>query len=187
MVCQSGVTGKDRKYFMSCQIRQIFSWLLLLGTLVLLLLLGLGTFATSPAAAAIRQMQEAPGQILLQSRHTLRDEKENSWQVVLFKRVKVDGSTSINLRLVGFPDTTEFEHPQPLKITTNKGEALAAEDAFAQNTPAANVGQYDLQKILPQLPIAESVHLSAVVTGKRSIDLLIPAEVMLEWQTIAAK
>jgi hypothetical protein len=172
---------------MWCRIRQIFSWLLLLGALILLLLLGLGKFATPPAAAAIRQMEEAPGQILLQSRHTLRDERGNSWQVVLFKRIKADGSTTINLRLVGFPGTTEFAHPQPLKITTNKGEVLAAEDLFAQNAPATNVGQYDLQNILPQLPTAGSVHLSLIMSDHRAIDLPIPAEVMLEWQTLAAK
>jgi hypothetical protein len=107
--------------------------------------------------------------------------------VVLFKRIKADGSTTINLRLVGFPGTTEFAHPQPLKITTNKGEVLAAEDLFAQNAPATNVGQYDLQNILPQLPTAGSVHLSLIMSDHRAIDLPIPAEVMLEWQTLAAK
>lgn len=172
---------------MWCRIRQIFSWLLLLGALVLLLLLGLGTFATPPAAAAIRQMEEAPGQILLQSRHTLRDEMGNAWQVVLFKRVKADNSTTINLRLVGFPDTTEFAHPQPLKISTSKGQILTAEDLFAQKAPAPNVGQYDLKNILPQIPTAGAIDLSLVMNGERSIDLAIPAEVILEWQTLAAK
>ncbi|AFY78148.1 Protein of unknown function (DUF3122) [Pleurocapsa sp. PCC 7327] len=172
---------------MWCRIRQIFSWLVLLGTLILLLLLGLGIFSVLPAAAAIRQMEEAPGQILQQSRHTLRDEKGNAWQVVLFKRVKADGSTTVNLRLVGFPGTVAFAHPQPLKITTNQGEILVAEDLFAQKAPAPNVGQYDLKNILPQLPIAGAVHLSLVMNDDRAIDLSIPAEVTLEWQTIAAQ
>lgn len=172
---------------MWCRIRQIFSWLLLLGTLVLLLLLGLGTLTTAPAAAAIRQMEEAPGQVLLQSRHTLRDEKGNAWQVVLFKRIEPDDSTTINLRLVGFPDRTKFAHPHPLKITTGRGAVFTADDLFAQKAPASNVGQYDLKDILPQLPIAGSVDLSLMVDGDRAIDLSIPAEVTLEWQSLAAE
>ncbi|MCX7595148.1 MAG: hypothetical protein N2235_15590 [Fischerella sp.] len=49
---------------MWCRIKKLLSWILLLGALVLLILLGLGTFSSPPAVAAINTIEEAPGQIL---------------------------------------------------------------------------------------------------------------------------
>ncbi|MGK7876054.1 MAG: DUF3122 domain-containing protein [Xenococcaceae cyanobacterium] len=170
-----------------CRIRQFFSWLLLAGVLVLLILIGLGSFTTPPAAASIRQMEEAPGQMLYQSRHTLRDDGGNSWQVVLFKRVKPDGSTSVNLRLVDFPGTAEFAHPQPLTITTNIGEVFKAEDMFATKAPAANVGQYDIKDILPRLPTDLPVRLLLPLKSNQSVEMQVPSVVVLEWQTVAGE
>jgi hypothetical protein len=79
------------------------------------------------------------------------------WQVVLFKRVKDGETVEISLRLVGFPEGIEFLHPERLTITTAKGQILAAEDAFAQESPALNVGQYNMQDILTQLPVTEAI------------------------------
>jgi hypothetical protein len=79
---------------MICQIRRFFSWLLLLGAIVLGLLLGLGIFNPSSAEATIRKLEEAPGQMVYQSRQTLKDRQGNSWQTVAFKRIRPDGSNS---------------------------------------------------------------------------------------------
>lgn len=49
---------------MGCRIRKIFSWLLLLGAIVLGVFLGLGLLNPPSAAAAIRQLEEAPGQVV---------------------------------------------------------------------------------------------------------------------------
>jgi hypothetical protein len=49
---------------MGCRTRQILSWLLLFGAIVLGILLGLGVFNPPSAAAAIRQLEESPGQIV---------------------------------------------------------------------------------------------------------------------------
>ncbi len=53
---------------MTCRIRQIFSWVLLLGALVLGIFLGLGILNPPSAAATIRQLEEASGQMVYQSR-----------------------------------------------------------------------------------------------------------------------
>ena len=49
---------------MECRTRQIFSWLMLLGAILLGLLFGLGILNPPSAAAAIRQLEEKPGQIV---------------------------------------------------------------------------------------------------------------------------
>lgn len=167
-------------------IRQYLSRLILLGSLVMLFLLGLGSWSIPRATASIRQMEEVPGQILIQSRHTLRDNIGNSWQVVLFKRTKANETTSINLRLVAFPGTAEFAHPQPLTIITEAGKVIISKDMFAEKSPATNVGQYDFKSALNKLPTAASVHLLLAISDAQSIELKIPPEVILEWQIVAA-
>ena len=159
------------------------SVLSLLLSIILLLSVSLGH--PQPAEALIRQQEEAPGQILDQSRHSLRDEAGNSWQVVLFKRVKDNQVKQIDLRLVGFPDAVAFSHPQGLKITTREGDVFQAADRFAEKSPAPNVGQYDLKDILPQLPANQSVQLALPLEKERKLSLPVPLPVVLEWQAIA--
>ncbi len=168
------------------RIRGFLSQLVLALVLVLLILIGLDNFTTQPALASIRQMEEAPGQVLIQSRHTLKDNQGDSWQVVLFKRTKADDSSIIHLRLVDFPGLADFAHPQPLQITTNKGDSFAAEDVFVEQAPAANVGEFDVQNVLPQLPTTR-LNLSLAMKGSSSIALSIPPEVVLEWQSVTAQ
>lgn len=170
---------------MWCCIRQISSKLLFVGVLVLLLFLGWGGFTAAPGLAEIRQAEEAPGQMLYQSRHSLPDRAGHSWQVVLFKRVKSGQVASVSLRLVGFPGIAEFVHPQPLEIKIGSEKTLTAEDMFAEESPAPNVGQYNIKGVLLQLPTNTRVLLSLPMTGDRSIDLPIPPSIVLEWQAIA--
>ena len=49
---------------MSCQIRKFFSWLLLIGAITIFALIGLGIFDAPNASAAIRQLEEAPNQMV---------------------------------------------------------------------------------------------------------------------------
>ncbi len=163
-------------------------WIKLVKTVItcsiILLLLSISSFP-QPAAASVGEMEEAPGQMLYKSRHTLRDNVGNSWQVILFKRVKSDGSVTINLRLVDFPGRAEFAHPQPLTISIASGEIFSAEDMFADQAPGTNVGQYNLKNVLNQLPSNLSPTLSLPLENKQMIEIKIPSVVILEWQTIA--
>lgn len=167
------------------RIRGFLSKLTLIAAIVLLLFIGIDNFTTHPAFASIRQMEEAPGQVLIQSRHTLKDDRGNSWQVVLFKRTKADGSSTIHLRLVDFPGLADFAHPQPLTITTNK-DSFKAEDVFVEKAPAANVGEFDVQNLLSELPITK-LNLSLAMKGEETTHLSIPSEVVLEWQSVAVQ
>ncbi len=150
------------------------------------LLLSLNFLPVQPAWAAIRQQEEAPGQILYQSRHRLKDSANRSWQFVLFKQVKNEQVQEINLRIVGFPGKVDFKHPEPLTIITRQGKVLQAQDSFAQNAPAANVGQYDFQQILEKLSINTTISLELNLKSSPKLQLDIPSEVLLEWQIIAS-
>jgi Protein of unknown function (DUF3122) len=160
------------------KLNQLFTWLLV----VIIFLFT--TFAIPQSAEAlIRQQQETPEQILYQSRHTLRDQTGNSWQVVLFKRVNQGNVKEIDLRLVGFPGTVEFAHPQDLKII-DQGNVFTASDRFTDVSPSPNVGQFNLEEILPQLLTQQTLTLDLPLKNSAST-IKVPFPVILEWQEIA--
>ncbi|MGI0486768.1 DUF3122 domain-containing protein [Pantanalinema rosaneae CENA516] len=180
--------GRNR--FTACQIRQIFSWLLLLGAIVLAILLGLGILNPSPATAAIRNLEEAPGQVVYQSRQTLKDQHGNPWQTVAFKRIRPNGQTSFELRLVGFPGVAALDRSQPLTLTNSLGTRLTAADVsraiFADTAQSeVHIGQYDLQPLLPQLQPEIPLKLSFPTLSGETISLSISPLLVEEWLTVA--
>lgn len=142
------------------------------------------------AFAAVGQIEESPGQMLYQSRQNLRDQTGRSWQAIAFKRIHPDGSAIISLRLVGFPGAMELDHTQPLTLTTSLGETLTAKDVsseISQETPAlANVGEYDIQPVIPQLRAEIPLELTLPMVTGSGIKLQIPFTAIQEWQTISA-
>ncbi len=170
---------------MLCATQQIFSRLLLTTRLVIFLFFTLSTFICQPAAALLQQYQDAPGIMQYKSQHRLQDEAGYTWQVVLFKQIKSEQSAEIDLRLVGFPSVAEFVHPHSLEIITDNGKLLIAEDEFAQASPSANVGQYNLTDIIDRLPQNESLTLSLPLVGEKNISLKIPQPLVIEWQWLA--
>jgi hypothetical protein len=143
------------------------------------------------ASAAIRQLEEAPGQMVYQSRQTLTDRHGNSWQTVAFKRISPHGETSFELRLVGFPGVVEIDRSQPLTLTNSLGKTLTAADASSNifteaATPEPNVGQYDLQPLLPQLQTEIPLQLSMPTIGGEAVRLSVPSSLVEEWQTVSS-
>jgi hypothetical protein len=144
-----------------------------------------------PAFATVTQIEEYPGQMLYQSRQNLQDRNGNSWQAIALKRIHPEGSAVVSLRLVGFPGAVELDHTQPLTLTTSMGQTLTAKDIssdISQDTPTpANVAEYDIKSVLPQLQAEIPLHLTlSVVTGS-AIELQIPSTAIQEWQTISAR
>ncbi|WP_225885184.1 DUF3122 domain-containing protein [Leptolyngbya sp. KIOST-1] len=170
--------------------RKAFFGLLWLGAVILDLWLGLGLFNPPSAAAAIRQLEEAPGQVVYQSRQTLKDQHGNSWQAIAFKRIRPGGTTSVALRLVGFPGLVTIDRSQPLTLTNSLGQTLTAADASGpiftnEAAPEPNVGQYDLQPLLPELRAEIPLRLTLSTVGGDGIDLRVPSALIEEWQTVA--
>jgi hypothetical protein len=163
---------------------RLIRWLLAASICILLVI-----FISLPAFATVTQIEEAPGQMLYQSRQNLRDRTGKSWQVVAFKRIRPDGSEMVSLRLVGFLGAVELDHNQPLTLATSMGQTLTAKDVtneISQGTNAlANVGEYDIQPILPQLHSEIPIELTLPMLTGGAIELQIPSIAIQEWQTIA--
>lgn len=171
---------------LGCHVKKVLSWLLLLGALVLTILLGLGIVTTPHANAVIQQLEEAPGQMLYQSRKTIKDQYGNSWQVIVFKRIPANGKISFQLRIVGFPGVAEIDRSKPLLLTNSLGKTLTAVDVSSNiftnaNSLESNVGQYDLQPLLPQLQAEIPLKLTIPTLGNQAIHLLCPPSFVQEW------
>lgn len=145
------------------------------------------SFNPPEAIAEIRMSEHIPGRLLIQSRHNLRDDGGNYWNVILFKQTEADGNDRVILRLVGFPEVTQFDRSQPLEITARRGEFWVAKDLFADTPPAANVAQYDMKEILPQLPKFGKVRLDFQLSRDRHIEIEVPKSIVLEWKTVIAQ
>jgi hypothetical protein len=143
-----------------------------------------------PAFAIVTQIEEYPGQMLYQSRQTLKDQQGNPWQVIAFKRIHPEGNAMVSLRLVSFPGGVKLDHTQPLTLTTSLGQTLSARDVsseISQDTPPlANVGEYDIKPVLPQLQEAISLKLTLPTINGESVSLSVPSSAIQEWQTVAS-
>ena len=159
---------------------------------VLLLLgasLGLG-WGIPTAWATVRTLEEAPGQVVVQSRQRLQDQHGQSWQVIAFRRQRPDGTTTFALRLVGFPGSVSLDRQQPLTLTNSLGKTLTAADASGQiftdaDRPEPHVGQYDLQPLLPQLQAEIPLQLTLPTVEGEAVRLMVPAALVQEWQSVA--
>lgn len=167
-------------------LRQLISFILIPGILALALNVGV---MVRPVQAAIRQLEEAPGQVVYQSRQTLKDQQGNIWQAIAFKRVKPDGTAGIYLRLVAFPGVAEVDHTRPLKLINSLGKTWTANDASQQiftdaAHPEPNVAQYDLQPILIQLDPAGPFRLEVPRPDQASTTLNISPALIEEWRSL---
>jgi hypothetical protein len=159
---------------------------ILFGILILMMTTNV---AIAPAQAALRQLEEAPGQVVYQSRQTLKDRQGNSWQAIAFKRIRPDDTEVIYLRLVGFPGTAQLDHSQPLTLTDSMGQTLTAADVsqemFTDKTQIKpDVGQYDLQPILMQLSSAIPLRLILPTLDGTEIILNVSPEMVGEWRSL---
>ncbi|MFQ4136104.1 DUF3122 domain-containing protein [Nodosilinea sp. PGN35] len=173
-------------------IRKVFSWLLVFGAVILGIWLGFGLFNPPSAAAAIRQLEEAPGQVVYQARQTLTDQQGHSWQAIAFKRIRPNGSTSVALRLVGFPGVAAIDRSQPLTLTDSLGQTLTAADDSGQiftdeANPEPHVGQYDLQPLLPELRAEIPLRLTLPTAEGEFVHLPISPALIQEWHAVASK
>lgn len=162
-----------------------------LGAIALTVLLCLGLVGgwATPAQAAIRQFEEAPGQMLFQTRQTLQDSAGNRWQAIAFKRHKTEGDDVLYLRLVGFPGAINIDRSRPLRLVDSLGKTLTAADTSAQmftdaRSPEPHIGQYDLGAVLPEINPAVPLELQIPVTDGNPVELLIAPPTLQEWKQL---
>lgn len=166
--------------------RQLITFIVISGILALVLNLG---FMVHPVHAAIRQLEEAPGQMVYQSHQTLKDQHSKIWQVIAFKRVRPDGTASLYLRLVGFPGIAQVDHTRPLKLINSLGKTWTAKDVspqiFADSANLEpNVAQYNLESILMRLEPGIPLSLEIPSLGQDTIRLNVSPVIVEEWRSL---
>jgi hypothetical protein len=144
------------------------------------------------AAAAIQELEEAPGQRVYQSRQALVDQEGHRWQVIAFKRIRSGEPTRLDLRLVGFPGVVTIDHSQPLILTNSLGKTLTAAEVSSEifgqaRQPEPNVGQYDLEPLLSQLQAEIPLTLTLPIRDGLAVTLSVPPSWVQEWQAIASR
>ncbi|MDB9313786.1 DUF3122 domain-containing protein [Spirulina sp. CS-785/01] len=144
------------------------------------------------AHAEITQMEESAEQMVYQSRHKLKDQYQDTWQVIAFKRITEDGAKDLKLRLSGFPGTANILHNHPLIIQTPEGDYFQAEDiseeAFTEGRdPQGNIGQYALSSVIDELPTKVELVLSLPTEDENEIKLAISPVYIQEWKELATK
>jgi hypothetical protein len=152
----------------------------------------IATLALSGTAQAgtIRQIQEAPGQVVYQLRTTLETATGQRWQAIAFQRQTPTGTRPLMLRLVGFPGSVTLIHGEPLAITDNFGHRWQAPDSAARiftpgDAPEPHIGQYRLDAVLEDLPPAIPLVLS-VPTETGAIALPVSPGTVADWRQLAA-
>ena len=163
---------------------KVYRLMVLIGFLILLCCSS--SLICSPAAAVLRQHHESLGVLRYHAHSSLKDKQGMTWQVVVFPEPQSSNLvTKYHLRLVGFPGRAEFIHPQPLEIITAQGQIFNAADLFGVSSPAPNVGEFDLTKVLPLLPEKGSLKLSTILRSEHDLSLKIPESILIEWQWLA--
>lgn len=147
--------------------------------------------ALEPALAEVSQRQEAPGQVLYQSRQALPDRGGRRWQVIALRRVYPDGQSEVYLRLEGVPGATQLARNQPLKLIVPGGQVLEAPDQsqkmFPHASPAPHLRQYDLQPILSKLDACKTLRLSVPAADGSRVEIGLSPAVLEEWHQIAGQ
>jgi hypothetical protein len=147
------------------------------------------TVSVPPTIAEVMEKQEATGEILYQSRHTLTDKNGHPWQTIAFKQVAPKGETLLYLRLEGILGITDLSPNKPLTFLNCQGQVIQAtnksQEIFPNASPAPHVRQYDLQPILDELEEGGSLCLRLPSADGSTIELDVPDAVIKEWQAIA--
>ncbi len=159
----------------------------------IILLLGLAWqfLMNSAAQALVQHIEESPGQMLSQSRQTIRDQHNQAWQVIAFQRIKAgENDLSIShpyLRLVGFPGQVSIDQEQPITLTNALGTTLSLPPATRglftdELNPEPHIAQYDLGAGLEDINVAIPVEVKIPTTTGTEIRLNIGPTALYEWQ-----
>ena len=138
---------------------------------------------------SIHTYQEQPGQTTFRSKQSLRDRRDRSWQVILFKRYQANDFQGLYLRLVGFPKMVAVDREKPITIATG---ASTQWQASAELDPQTS----ELPEYAAQYNVAEAISALAgdiplqinIPLGDGSIaQLVVPPFAVSEWRNLNAR
>ena len=146
-------------------------------------------FEPESAIASIHTYHERPGQTTFRSKQSLRDRKDRSWQVILFKRYQANDLQGLYLRLVGFPGIVSVSAQQPLKIATGASaqwKASPALDPPTQSLPE-NSAQYDVAVAIAELAGDIPLQVDIPLADGSTAQLVVPPFAVHEWRDLNAQ
>jgi hypothetical protein len=165
------------------QRRWVASWLVF--SLVLALPLVFFLAWPRPALASIHSYPESEQQIMYRSRLSLRDNQDQAWQTILFKRLKAGQVIDFQLRLISFPGQATLQHPLPLQITQGSNLTWELADQTLldpQLQPVLDsLGQYDAKPFILGLEYPQTLRISIALNDQESRELMVPPYVLREW------
>lgn len=139
----------------------------------------------APAQAAIHAYPEAEQQILYRSRLSLRDNQDQAWQLILFKRLQDGQTIDFKLRLVGFPGQVSLSHPQPAILQQGRDRRWQLSDETDADpqlqSVTATVGQYDIRAAMVDLDRASPLSLTLTLGDREQRSLTLPPYIVREW------
>lgn len=142
----------------------------------LLLLLGSPSL---PAIAAIHHYPEGGDREMIRSLQSLRDARDQSWQVIFYERRQGSDRIASRLRLVGFP-AVRLSRQTPL-IVEQTGRQLSLPNVTDQDTQlSANVAEFDSETLLPLLDRITPLRLQL----DNEVALTVPPFMVKEWAAI---
>ncbi|WP_017713855.1 DUF3122 domain-containing protein [Prochlorothrix hollandica] len=155
-----------------------------LGALALMLTTALG--APPPAQASIQAYPEGDRQILYRSQQSIRDDRDQAWQAVFFKRMTETETTALHLRLVGFPGMGYPARARSLRVVTGPEQEWEFPNVSHQEVNLTdNAGQYDLNRFMAEesrdLPL--KLYLS-IRNSRFPAVLTVPPYVVQEWRQV---
>lgn len=136
-----------------------------------------------PAIASVHEYPEGTGKVMVRSLQTLRDRRDQSWQLVLFKRMSTGQLESLHLRLVGFPGGAEFQHPANL-LVSGSDRGWSARDVLPSNSEfPTTVGEYDVLDLMTHLTSNAPLEMILPLSPQNA-ELVIPPFVIKEWRQL---
>lgn len=160
--------------------------------LVMALLAGWVAWDIQPVHADIRQFEESADQVIYESRTKLYDSNNHIWRAIAFNRTDDEGNSSLQLRIVGNPNSEDLLHPHPLVIRLPEGDTIEVADVSdesfmkdSEGAPVGNVGQYDLDAVIHDIPDKMELFLSLPTPNGEEIRLAISPLDIQEWKALA--
>ena len=155
--------------------------------LVLSLFLAFPTVSPVEAAtlASIHTYHEKPGQTTFRSKQSLRDRRDRSWQVILFKRYQGSELQGLYLRLIGFPGLISLNQ-QPLKIATGSSAQWQASPELDPQTAELpeNAMQYNVAEALNAITGDIPLQIDIPLAGGSTAQLVVPPFAVHEWREL---
>ena len=152
----------------------------LLGIIFLPFLL---LFAPSKVEATLDILMGEDGSEYIRSLESLRDLDYETWQVVVYKQGRPQGSTI--LRIVGYPGKLRIDHPTSLHVQSGRRE-WELEDVTLENIQLANdsreaAAEFELEPLLLDLTNNRPLRFDLDDVFN---ELPIPPYVVSEWRSL---